>query len=391
MVSAYPCRPSGMNWSGISVWQVVFAILVLAVAIFARVTLRDLMLGRIRAWSARSENPIEDIFIQALARPLCFLPIVATALAIGSFLTTPAWLAGILPQVNRTLVAFTLFWAFWDLAPPAFSTLRKSDDVSGEALVIWAAKMAKVLIIFLGCAVILEIWGIRIWPILAGFGLVGAALALGAKDLFKDLIAGIFIIGELRCQEGDWVCVDGVVEGTVETIGLRTTRIRRFDTAPVFVPNSMLADEAMTNFSGMKHRRISWVLSLEYGATIDQLRQIRDGIAQHIQGNDDFARPPASVAVRIDGFSESSIDMMVHCFAETTDWAQWLEVKEKLAFSIKDIVEKAGARFALPSRALYIDTTPSDMELFPLQPNVKDAQPSGKSGVGAMKAGPKRA
>ena len=75
-------------------------------------------------------------------------------------------------------------------------------------------------------------------------GLVGAAVALGAQDLFKNLIAGIFIIGEQRFQTGDWISVDGIVEGTIEFIGLRTTKVRRFDMAPVFVPNSKLADNA---------------------------------------------------------------------------------------------------------------------------------------------------
>lgn len=356
-----------MDWSGITVWQIVLAVLILTAAIVIRRMFGQFMLHRIRSWNARSRNSIDDIFIEALARPLCFLPIVAAFLAISALLSGPAWLMPILYQINRSLVAFTVFWALFDLAVPTFSVLKRSNEISGQAMVLWATKMAKMLVIFLGSAVILEIWGIRIWPILAGFGLVGAALALGAKDLFKDLIAGIFIIGELRCQNGDVVFVDGVAEGTVEAIGLRTTKIRRFDTAPVFVPNSLLADHAMTNFSGMTSRRISWIIRLEYGATVEQLRQIRDGIESYIQGNEDFMGPDsAPTSVRIADFGDSSIDMMVYCFTISTDWGKWLEVKEALTFAVKDIVEKAGARFALPGRALHIETMPAHAEVLSL-------------------------
>src|SRR5690606_24926556 len=104
-------------------------------------------------------------------------------------------------------------------------------------------------------ATILEIWGIKVAPILAGFGLLGVAVALGAQDLFKNLIAGLLILSEKRFSIGDWVRVKDLVEGTVESIGFRSTVIRRFDLSPVYVPNTMLSDNAVINFSNMIFRR----------------------------------------------------------------------------------------------------------------------------------------
>ncbi len=197
----------------------------------------------------------------------------------------------------------------------------------------------------------------------------GVAVALGAQDMFKNLIAGLTVIAEKRFNPGDWVKIDGEVEGTVENIGFRSTLIRRFDKAPVHVPNAKLSDNAVINFSKMTHRRIYWVLGVEYSTTVDQLKKIRDGIEKYVLGNDAFAKPPeVSTFVRIDSFNDSSIDIMLYCFTKTTDWGEWLAIKEELAYTIKDIVEGAGTGFAFPSQSVYLEGAP---EIF--QPPEKKA------------------
>jgi MscS family membrane protein len=236
-------------------------------------------------------------------------------------------------------------------------------------MVGWTVKAAKAVFVLLGAATILELWGIAVGPIIAGLGLFGVAVALGAQDLFKNLIAGLFVIGERRFNVGDWILVDGVVEGTVLQVGFRTTTVRRFDRAPVYVPNSRLADDAVTNFSRMTHRRIRWIIGVEYRTTIEQLREVRDRIERYVHDNDEFATPSeVATFVRIDGFSDSSIDILLYCFTRTTVWGDWLEIKERLAYEIKNIVTDAGTGFAFPSRSLYLESLPDAPEVFPLSP-----------------------
>lgn len=358
---------------GISVGQVVLAVFVLAVAAAVRRLFGYTMLRQIRFWSKRTKSTIDDVFVEALAPPIRFIPIIIASFTISAFLTVSPRVKEIFGEINRSLVAFTIFWALLAIIKPASSLLEERAAALSRAMVGWTVRVARIVIVSLGGAVILEIWGIHVGPFLAGLGLVGVAVALGAQDLFKNLIAGIFIIGEQRFQNGDWILVDGIVEGTIEIIGLRTTKVRRFDMAPVFVPNSKLADNALTNFSQMTYRRISWIIGLEYRTSVDQLRQIRDGIESYLNGNDDFVQPvEAPTFVRIASFSESSIDLMVYCFTRTTEWGEWLRIKEALSYAIKDLVEKAGAGFAFPSRALYVETMPTGTEVFPLH-----QQPSG--------------
>ena len=209
-------------------------------------------------------------------------------------------------------------------------------------------------VILTGLATVLQIWGIQIGPIIAGFGLFGVAVALGAQDLFKNLLGGISILVERRFALGDWVEVDGVVSGTIEQIGFRSTRVRRFDLVPVIVPNNMFADHALVNYSQMTHRRIYWKVGLEYRTTSIQLRRVRDQILKWLKDDDAFlSGPKPPCFVYVDSFNDSSIDLIIYCFTVETDWETWLAHKERLAISIKEIVENAGASFAFPSVSIY--------------------------------------
>lgn len=318
-------------------------------------------------WVMRTKNPTAEAILAGLVPAIRFIPIVAAAFAITVVVEASADAKAVVFKVDRSLIVFVLFLALFGIVAPAFDTVEARSTVIGDAMAGWAIRVARIVIVLLGIGVVLEIWDIHVGPVLAGLGLVGAAVALGAQDLFKNLIAGIFVIGEQRFESGDWVRVDGVVEGTVEAIGLRATRIRRFDLAPVFVPNSKLADNALTNFSKMTYRRISWIIGLEYGATVDQLRQIRDEIEAYIQGNDAFVKSDvAPCFVRIDSFADSSINMMIYCFTRTIDWGEWLKTKEAFAYALKGIVEQAGSGFAFPSRSIYVETVPTAAELYPL-------------------------
>lgn len=150
--------------------------------------------------------------------------------------------------------------------------------------------------------------------------------------------------------------VDGVVEGTVEKINFRSTVVRRFDKGPVYVPNAKLSDNAVTNFSRMTHRRISWVIGVEYKTTTEQLAYIRDKTLDYVLNHPEFAKPPeVTTFMRVNSFGPSSIDFKLYAFTVTTNWTEWLRIKEALAFELKKIVEEAGTGFAFPSQTLYMD------------------------------------
>lgn len=370
---------------GIAVGQIVAALLILALASVARKLFSTAILRYLRFRLGRSSNTIDEAILQALAPPLQFIPIVLAVFLVSEFITENVRAKAAFAEVDRSLVAFVIFWGLFAIIEPLLLIFDGRIALFNRAMIGWAVRVGKILVAALGAATILQIWGIQVGPILAGLGLFGVAVALGAQDLFKNLIAGIFIITERRFQNGDWILAESVVEGTVETIGLRTTKVRRFDLAPVYVPNSKLADNPVTNFAQMTSRRISWIIGLEYKTSVEQLRRIRDGIESYILGNADFSHPPeVPTFVRVSAFNDSSIDLMVYCFTRTTEWGTWLRIKEELAYFVKELVEGAGSGFAFPSRSLYVEAVPDGAEIFPSPPAVAPevSNTSGASGQG---------
>jgi len=185
-------------------------------------------------------------------------------------------------------------------------------------------------------------------------GLVGVAVALGAQDLFKNLISGILVLVEKRFKVGDWILVENIIEGIVASIGFRSTVIRKFDKSLAIIPNFYFAENAVINVSATTNWIISWTITLQYSTTVEQLRKIRDEIEKYITTHKDY-KTSLGHAVRVDKFSDSSIDMYIRCFTATDDWDEWLKVKERLAIEIKQIVEKNNASFAFPSQSIYVE------------------------------------
>ena len=346
---------------GVDVGKILAALLIVYISMLIRHLFSRIVLGRLRALTKRTKTDIDDEVIDVIEKPVSFLPIV-----IGIFFATEVLdlkdnLANGADNLNRSLITFNIFWAFYNVIGPLSLTFGKLKDIFSSSMINWLIKAMHGLFLFLGVASILEIWGIQVAPLIAGLGLFGVAVALGAQDLFKNLISGLFIIGERRFHPGDWIKIDGVVEGTVEDIGFRTTTIIRFDKAPVYVPNAKLSDNAAINFSRMSHRRIFWKIGLLYDTTKDQLKNIRQELGDYVLGNDEFAHPPeVATFVRIDSFNDSSIDIMLYCFTKTTDWGEWLEIKERLALTIKEIVDRNESGFAYPSQSIYIENLPDN-------------------------------
>ncbi|MDJ0685864.1 MAG: mechanosensitive ion channel family protein [Alphaproteobacteria bacterium] len=344
----------GVDFTRIGVALCIFLGFLLIRRLFTR-----FVLGRIHAFTEKTNTDLDKTILTSVEQPVRFAPVVMGAFFAIDYLNLTGAVEEAGQDLVRSLIVFNIFWVFYRLVDPMSFLLGKLERAFTNAMVDWLLKAIKVLVALIGAATILEIWGVKVGPILAGMGLFGVAVALGAQDLFKNLIAGLLILAEKRFSIGDWVRVDGIVEGTVEGIGFRSTLVRRFDNAPVQVPNAALADNPVTNFSRMRRRRIYWMIGVEYRTTVDQLRRIRDEIEAYLSESDAFVpKDKAATFVRIDRFNDSSIDIMLYCFTRTTNWGEWLKVKEELAYKVKQVVEGAGTGFAFPSQSLYLEQLP---------------------------------
>ncbi len=345
---------------GVSLINIAQALGVLLFFLLLRKVLTRFTMNRLQNILEKHNTKAESSVLGALADPIRFIPVVLGLFFADQLLNLPAPVEVFTNTVIKALTLFVIFWALFNLVSIATKIFRKLERVLTPSLVEWLVKLVKFLVVLMGIASILELFGIDIGPILTGLGLFSVAVALGAKDLFQNIIAGISIIAESRFDIGDWVTVDGKVDGTVEFIGFRSTRIRRFDKAPVYVPNSALSDNCLINFSKMTHRRILWVIGVEYRTTTAQLKMIQERVMEYILNNDDFAKPPeVSTFMRVIQFGDSSIDFQLYAFTKTTVWLEWLKIREDLAYFIKKVVEEeAGASFAFPSQSIYVESVP---------------------------------
>ena len=339
---------------GIDFFQILVGLGIFLLFLIFRGLISRLIIKKLEIISKRTTNKLDDTFVKSMMGPARFLPIVLGVFFASYYMSFSEDMRDFVDNLNRTLITILIFWIIHQIIEPISYILSGLDKILTRELIGWIIKSLKILIFILGAAAVLELWGIKIGPIIAGLGLFGVAVALGAQDLFKNLISGILVLVEKRFRMGDWIRVDGIIEGVVEKIGFRSTVIRKFDKSLAIIPNFQFAENAVINVSQTTNWLISWIITLQYDTTVDQLKTIRNQIEEHINKSEDFDQS-IGVAVRVDKFADSSIDMYVRCFSKTNSWNEWLKVKENLALSIKQVVETNKASFAFPSQSIYVE------------------------------------
>ncbi len=339
--------------SGINISEIIIALIIFTFFLFLRGVFAKFIVKRIENFVLKSSNKFDNSLVNSMEGPAKFFPIVIGFFVATSYVSVES---NAIDTINRSLITILIFWTFHQAVGPFSVVIKSIEGLLSKDLINWIINAIKVLILILGLAAVLELWGIKIGPIIAGLGLFGVAVALGAQDLFKNLISGILVLIEKRFQVGDWIFVEGVIEGTVERIGFRSTVVRRFDKSLATIPNFQFAENAVINNSLITNRRVNWVIGLEYRTTADQLKLIKDQIENYIKNNKDFVvSEDTLLSVKIEQFAASSIDIRLICFTKTAEYLEWMKVKDALAIEIKSIVEKNNASFAFPSTSIYVE------------------------------------
>ncbi|MCR1835728.1 mechanosensitive ion channel family protein [Oceanobacillus caeni] len=252
-------------------------------------------------------------------------------------------------------------WGLVSLSSSSSNLFRKINEKTDinidEILIPLLSRTLQFIIVAIAATIILQQFGYSIEGLIAGLGLGGLAISLAAKDALANFLGGIVIISEKPFTIGDWILTPSV-EGTVEDISFRSTKIRTFADALVSVPNNQLANESITNWSKMNKRRITFNLSLDYETSREKMESIIQRIENLLKNHPDIHQE--TIFVRFDEYKESSLDILLYFFTKTTVWGEYLKVKEEINYQILDIVREEGAEFAYPTRKLYIENDSSD-------------------------------
>ncbi|MDA9635393.1 mechanosensitive ion channel family protein [Gammaproteobacteria bacterium] len=343
---------------GIDLGSIISSLAVILIAFLFRGFVISVILNALGRLADKTESKIDDEILSALRKPIGLIPVTVAFYLCTLILPIEGLVGDIATNIVKAFVIFTIFSALSNAVKPIFVALSTSAWLTAS-MQMWLERASRFLVWVIGMAIILDIFGIQIGPLVAGLGLFSVAVALGAQDFFKNLIAGILIIGEHRFQPGDRIEVSGQLHGIVETIGFRSTVIRTFDTAPMTIPNKDLSDVKVVNHGDMINRRLNWKINLIYSTSVEQLESIRTEIKEYIINSDDFVSDPdLDPVVRVIELGASSIDILIVAYSDPVGFAAYNEVKENLIFNIMKIVKANNSEFAYPSTSLYVESMP---------------------------------
>lgn len=246
-------------------------------------------------------------------------------------------------------------WLTTRLADGGFELIerRRYADATGgdKALRMLLQRVSKLLLLLFGFMVLLRIFGKDPTTLIAGLGVGGIAIAFAAQKTLENLFGGVMIISDRPIRVGDY-CRVGTVEGTVEDIGLRSTRIRTLQRTVVSIPNGMLATQNLENFGVRDKFLFRHTLGLRYETTPAQMRAVLARIYQLLENHPSIE--PGTFRVRFVAFNAYSMDVDVLAYVLAPDFLTHLETQQGLLLSLMDIVQECGSGFAFPSQTMYV-------------------------------------
>ena len=263
----------------------------------------------------------------------------------------------------RSMVIVLITWGLFNLSSPSTGILvsvnQKMNNKIDLILLPFISRTVRVILIAISISIIGQEFDYDVNGLVAGLGLGGLAFALAAKEAVGNLIGGIVIVTEKPFSIGEWILTPSV-EGTVEDINFRSTKIRTFSQALVTVPNSTLANEPITNWSRMGKRRITFHLGLNYQTSKEQIQKVVHRIEQMLRTHEEIH--PDTIMVAFDQYNDSSLDILMYFFTNTTVWAEHVKIKHEINIEIMGILEEERVEVAFPSRTIYV--SPQSSELF---------------------------
>jgi MscS family membrane protein len=238
--------------------------------------------------------------------------------------------------------------------------MPRANVAAAASLLRVLRRAVDVLIVFAGFIVTLRHFGIDPTPALAGLGVGGIAVALAAQKTLENVIAGASLVFDQAVRVGDFLKM-GDIMGTVDHIGLRSTRIRTLDRSVVSVPNGQIANASLETLSARDKFWFHPEVRLRYDTTPEQLRAVLEGIRRLLGEQPSVDRE--SIRVRFHRLGPFSLDIDVFAYLAANDWEHFLQIQEQLLFGVTETVRRAGTGLALPSQTMYVTGAPGPGEI----------------------------
>lgn len=316
------------------------------------------------------KHPYSGLLAEGFRRPLgLFIQILGVCLA---FLIISGWLPvqppgaltsflmGIPTAVYRALRIAVILIVSWGLLASSDIMgllLRKArsnlDFHMSQSVTRFLGAIFKVVVVAVAAVILLGEMQVNVTGLVTGLGLGGLTIALAAKDAAANFFGGLVLVAEKPFEIGDWISWENV-EGTVEDISLRSTKIRTGPGSLTYVPNANLSGAPITNWSGgMEHRRADFTLQLTYATERRRLHDFTDGVRILLETDPEVET--GSILVCFAEFGESSLNVKVQFYTTLAGYGDHMRIRERINFALIDLAEKNGVEFAFPTRSVYIE------------------------------------
>ena len=270
-------------------------------------------------------------------------------------LDTNYWLT-FLDRLMRSTIVLCFFWGCYNVSDTThgimMDVLAKAGIRPEDSLSNICSTAMRLVIMVLCFVTVAKEWNYDISGFIASLSIGSLAVAFAAKDALANVFGSLVILLDRPFKVGDWVLANGI-EGIVEKISFRSTCIRTFPQELVYVPNSLLSNTPITNFTMREKRRIDFTLGLTYSSTASQIEELVAKLKEYLAGNDKLYQD--DIRVHFVNYNESSLDVRVTCYARTGSQVEYLNILQEINLKIMSILEEVGVSCAFPSRSIYFE------------------------------------
>lgn len=345
------------DWIGFKLWQYLAIFLWILVGFIFMKIFTFVLDNYVRKLAERTPFEWDDVLLNEIEKPISYIFLLFFFSLTYTNLQLPVNINFFLSRFLDLAISFAFVWLAYNLSNVVSMYLSvltsKTETTLDDQLVPLIRKTLRVFVVAMGIILVLQNNGFNVASLIAGLGIGGLAVALAARETLANFFGSVTIFIDKPFRIGDWIKV-GSVEGTVEEVGFRSTRIRTFYNSLVSVPNSVIANTDIDNLGMRKYRRLKTVLNLTYSTSPQQMEAFVEGIKAIVQANPHFRQD--FFEVHFNEFGAHSLDVLVYVFFKVPDWSTELQQRHNFLLEVLRLAKEVGVEFAFPTQTLHVDS-----------------------------------
>jgi len=314
------------------------------------------LIGWMKRLAAKTKWETDDKIIEAMGAPIGWMTVVTGFYIAVNTLVFPAAVDSFLLNLYKASSLTIVFWGILrvvDVAAEAMAKKTREREMMIHHFIPLIKKAVRVFILVIAALLVIQNLGYSVGALLGGLGIGGLAIALAAQESLGNFFGSVSVVADRPFKIGDWIQVGSKVDGDVEEIGLRSTKVRTWSKSQLTIPNKVLANEIIENWSRMPKRRVKQYVGVTYSTSPDAMEALVEDIRQLLREDEGVQQD--FMLVNFTDFGDSALQILVYYFTKTTAWLEHMDIRQRINLKIMRAVEARGSSIAFPTRTLHLD------------------------------------